>query len=252
MSTPKIAVLIMTDSRDHLLARTVRSFAEQVFGNIVEIWVMVDGDGARWRVAEVVYRSMGLRRAYMVHERVIGNGQRNGFGGAIRYAWEHLATYSEADYVFHLEDDFTFNRQVDLDAMAKVLIHNPHLAQMALRRQAWNEAERAAGGVIEQHPDDYVDCSAVAVSTRSGELAIRVDWLEHTRFFTTNPCMYARRTAALPGQPATFDAWPAGPNSEGHYGILLREAGYRFGFWGRREDAPWVHHIGDERAGNGY
>lgn len=237
---PTIALLVMTDGRDGLLERTIASARENLRGNVTERWIHDDGGGS-------------LHGAYLDHQypdfcRVPSHEWRRGFGGAIDAAWRHLARYSTADYVFHLEDDFTFNRIVDLDAMAKVLINTPKLAQMALRRQAWNDAERAAGGVIEQHPDAYAQVAMVP--DRHGDEMYC--WLEHDLFFTTNPCLYPRRWP-IPSEGVTVTApWPSGPNSEGRYGIRLREAGYRFGFWGRREDAPWVHHIGDARAGHGY
>lgn len=252
MSTPTIALLIMTDGRDELLARTVRSFFDMTSGNLIEVWVMVDGGGGRQRTCRIVREAIDEMPLAKIPPQpvAIGNDLRNGFGGAIGYAWRALADYSNADYVFHLEDDFTFNRQVDLDAMAGVLAGYPHLAQMALRRQAWNEAERAAGGVIEQHPEDYTERGAMVVTDTS--LVTRVNWLEHARFFTTNPCLYRRRRPGGHPDVEMATPWPDGPNSEGRYGIRLREAGYRFGFWGKRSDAPWVHHIGETRAGNGY
>ncbi len=236
---PTIALLVMTDGRDGLLERTIASARENLLGNITERWIHDDGGGP--------LHSAYLDHQYPDYEQICMNANfqtpRRGFGGAIDAAWRHLARYSTADYVFHLEDDFTFNRPVDLDAMASVLSSRPMLAQMALRRQAWNDSERAAGGVIEQNPEAYQQYVCRDLG--------RLEWLEHDLFFTTNPCLYPRRGAGH-GQWTVLDPWPSGPESEGRYGIRLREAGYLFGFWGRREDAPWVHHIGDARAGHGY
>jgi hypothetical protein len=61
---------------------------------------------------------------------------RQGFGGAIRFAWELVRWLPGGDrFVLHLEDDFVFRRPVDLMAMAHVLDDEPHLVQLALRRQ---------------------------------------------------------------------------------------------------------------------
>lgn len=239
---PTIALLVMTDGRDHLLEQTIASARENLRGNIVEQWIHADG--------QVLMHADYLDRQYPDFVQIPPAwpaGTRRGFGGAIDAAWRCLARHSTADYVFHLEDDFTFNRPVDLDAIAEVLASTPDLAQMALRRQAWNDAERAAGGVIEQHPDAYTQM----VYGDPGRVSRMAYWLEHTLFFTTNPCLYPRRGRGH-GQFTVLDPWPTGPESEGRYGIRLREAGYRFGFWGRREDAPWVHHIGETRVGRGY
>ncbi len=214
----------MTDGRVGCLTETIESAREHLVGEVTAKVIHDDtGDEA--------YRDY-LRGAFPDFE-VIGQPTRQGFGGAIRSAWAHLRTRPERS-VFHLEDDFTFNEPVDLVLMQRVLDRNPQLVQLALRRQPWNDDERAAGGIIEQHPDDYVDCSD-GVS----------HWLEHRRFFTTNPSIY-RRSLIEKG-------WPAGKNSEGVFTRqLLDGPGVRFAYWGRRTDPPKVEHIGEHRTGTGY
>jgi hypothetical protein len=173
----------------------------------------------------------------------INAGPRQGFGGAIANAWSQVYRFSHADHVFHLEGDFTFNRDVDLGAMRQTLVDHPDLAHMALRRQAWAPEEIAAGGVVEMHPDAYTDVF-VDVLDRS--------WLEHRLFFTTNPSLI-RMSLIRRG-------WPDVPQSERRFTeYLLREGTpevpgeqVRFGYWGSRTDEPWVHHIGTERIGKGY
>lgn len=153
-----------------------------------------------------------------------------GFAGAIRQAWDQVV----CDWVLHLEADFTFNAPVDVAGMIALLERQPQLAQVALKRQPWNADERAAGGIVEQHPDDYIE--------RTDRLAT---WTEHRRFFTTNPSIYPSRLIRL--------GWPQEPQSEGLFTHrLLRDPLLRFAFWGGKHDAPLVHHIGDTRAGTGY
>ncbi|EFC78832.1 glycosyltransferase family 2 protein [Parafrankia sp. EUN1f] len=230
-----VAVLIMTDGRDELLDRTLQS-AQGHLGGQVTRWFIHDdtGDGDHRE---------DLRRRYPQAEVISASHHRAGFGGSIHRAWRWISLFSEADYVFHLEDDFILNRRVNLRAMARVLAACPHLAQLALRRQAWNADEVAAGGIVEQHPDDYVDAG-----DHDGNR-----WLEHRRFFTTNPCLYRR-------QLCTAD-WPTGAESEGRFGLGLLRGGLpwgvpgdrvRFGFWGARDSGEWVEHIGHQRAGTGY
>lgn len=159
---------------------------------------------------------------------------RQGFGGAIRRAWPILAAGSD-EFVLHLEDDFTFNRQVDLVTMAHTLSCRPYLVQMALRRQPWNEAERAAGGIVEQHPEDFAEVSN----------GTRTRWLEHRRMFTTNPSLYRRSLCSR--------GWPDGAESEGRFGIdLFADPSVRCGYWGGRSSGEAVTHIGRERVGSGY
>lgn len=154
---------------------------------------------------------------------------RLGFAGAIDHGWRQV----ETDYVFHFEADFTFNRPVPVPAMVAALEAHPHIVQMALLRQPWNAAERAAGGIWQQHPAEY---------------ALREwhdhTWLEHRRFVTTNPCIWPRRVVD--------QGWPQRSESEGHFGagLFASDPELRAAFWGGGEE--WVHHIGAERAGGGY
>lgn len=229
-----IALLVITDGRDDYLARCVASANEQLRGPISERWMFDDTGDDTYR------RRLAKRFPRFQH---INGGPRQGFGGAINSAWRQLAEHSSAEYVLHIEQDFTFNRPVDLTQLATVLRERPHLAQLALRRQPWNDAETAAGGIVELHPDAYEERY-----DQRGQ-----SWLEHRLFFTTNPSLYRRDLCEA--------GWPTRPQSEGHFGIgLLRDGlpwgvsgpDVRFGFWGARADPPWVEHIGHQRVGSGY
>lgn len=227
-----IALLVMTDGRRDCLVRAMDSAENNLIGDIGDRFIHDDSGDRNHRV--------WLRNTYPQFE-LISNGFRNGFGGAIRQAWRYIQDYSDAAHVFHLEDDFLFNRPVEVDAMAAVLDTRPHLAQMALRRQAWNAAEIAAGGIVEQHPCDYTQ---VDYGGRS--------WLEHRRFFTTNPSLYRRSLTGV--------EWPHGAHSEGVFTHRLLERGtpevpgdqVRFAFWGARDSGDAVEHIGAVRVGAGY
>jgi hypothetical protein len=153
-----------------------------------------------------------------------------GFAGAIAEGWRQIAT----DYVFHVEADFVFNAPVPLAEMVAVLKRRRYLAQLSLKRQAWNEEEKAAGGIVECHPEDFEQV------TDHGDI-----WTEHRRYFTTNPSLY----------PASLcrQGWPQVENSEGIFThLLLEDPKMRFGIWGPKFAPPLVEHIGQERAGVGY
>ncbi|MCK9921602.1 hypothetical protein MXD61_06815 [Frankia sp. AgPm24] len=232
-----ITVLVMTDGRDDLLDRTLQS-AQWSLGGPITRWMIHDdtGDAQHREALKARYPQAGV---------ISASNRRAGFGGSLRWAWIVITLLAKADeecFVFHLEDDFVFRHPVDLRAMADVLTAHPHLAQLALRRQPWNPAERAAGGIVEQHPDDYTE-------VRDGEHA----WLEHRQFFTTNPCLYRRELCTA--------GWPTGPESEGRFGLGLLDTGLpwgvpgdevRFGFWGGRDSGEQVEHIGTARVGTGY
>jgi hypothetical protein len=161
----------------------------------------------------------------------IGEGPRKGFGGAYSFAWKTLASQSQADFIFNLEDDFTFVRDVPLEAMAEKLDENPHVYQMALRRQSWNSEERAAGGIIERWP--------TAFNQEDG-------WISHRMFFTTNPSLYR---VSLIRERTYLDV----KDAEGHFShsILNSDPNAKFGYWGWKSDRPWVTHIGVQRHQKG-
>lgn len=211
-----IGVLVMTDGRDNLLAQTLDEWAEVINQPLVAHRWIHDDVGESHRVV--------LRRFYPDWQ-VIGFTGRRGFAGAIGYAWRHI---EGPRYVLHLEDDFVPTKQIDLAAMVEVMDSNPHLAQMALLRQPWSPEEKAAGGIVEMDPDAY---------TAAG------GWLEHRKWFTTNPCLYR--------MSLTERGWPDGPDSERKFSTdLFTDPAVRCAYWGYGE--PWVEHTGRERVGVGY
>lgn len=157
-----------------------------------------------------------------------------GFAGAIREGWRAVLE-TDAEYVFHLEADFTFNWDVPVAGMIEVLERNPHLAQMALMRQPVNDTEKAAGSLYNLISLDLTLCC---------DPTLHALWLEHTRCFTTNPSVYPRWIAER--------GWPDVPDSEGHFGIrlLIERPETRYAFWGAGEE--WVEHVGEHRTGRGY
>jgi Glycosyl transferase family 2 len=228
-----IAVLVVTDGRDEYLADCVASARDHLTGPISEWWMYDDTGDQDYRA------QLADRYPQYTH---LNAGPRRGFGGAIQATWATLIRESSAEWIFWLEQDFTFNRDVDLADLAAVLAPRPHLVQMALRRQPWNQAEHAAGGVVEQHPDAYAE-------HYDGHGRA---WLEHRLFWTTNPSLYRRSMCHL--------GWPAVRQSEGNFTHHLLRAGVpgvpgdqlSFGYWGARDSGAWVEHIGHQRIGVGY
>lgn len=221
--TSPIALLIMTDGRRDYIGETVSSAFYNLDGPIIEKWMHDDSgdeDNRRW---------LESRFPSFTH---IGQGPRRGFGGAYDFAWKTLAAQSKADYIFNLEDDFTFNRIIPLEDMIQVLEENPNVYQMALRRQAWSSEEIRVGGVIERWPESFHQ---------------QPNWISHRLFFTTNPSLYRKSLIETRTYPNVKD-------SEGHFSqsIVASDPDAQFGYWGRKTDAPWVTHIGVKRKGDSY
>lgn len=219
-----IALIVITDGRRDCIEQTIPSAEANLRGPITKRLIVNDsGDHRDW---------VWLRDTFPEFT-VIHHKSRLGFAGSINTAWNYLRGEPES-FVFHLEDDFTFNREIPLLDLARVLDREPGLIQLALRRQPWSSDEVRAGGVVEQHPDAYID-----------RLSDDGEWLEQRLFFTTNPSLYRMSLCSR--------VWPSGPHSEGHFSHrLLTDPAIRFGYWGARSSGEWITHIGQNRNGSGY
>lgn len=158
--------------------------------------------------------------------------------------------YSPPDYVLHLEHDFIFRRKVDLEPIALVLAADKEMAQMSFMRNPVAKHEIVAGGVVESRPGEFerrmfTQGRFNEIGPGGGVILNNEEhpYLVHRSYFTTNPSLMRRQFMAE-------NPWPSlGPECEGRFGIILKEAGFHFGVWGEGE--PWVHHIG-KRDGHGY
>lgn len=203
-----------------MLGDTLASFAEMVTPSPAERVLIEDGPP----------KQMRWRGARLASSRPLG------FCKTAEMAWMTAAT-AGVSWNFWLEHDFRFARPVDLEEMAEVLALNPEVAQMSLMRQPVNLLEIERGGVVGIEPDAFVP------RISSTEKRNRNVWLEHGRYWTTNPSLFHQ---SIPAEVP----WPeVGSECEGHLTIALRQAGYSFGIWGEGE--PWVEHVG-ERTGFGY
>lgn len=164
---------------------------------------------------------------------IIQHDQKEGFAGAYHTAFTNVNR--DSDYCFILEDDFTFNERVDIKLMAGILKSNPHLCQIALKRQAWHESEKVAGGIVEQWPDLYTDM----------ENDYGIQWCEHRQFFTTNPSLVPAWVIDV--------GWPRVAQSEKVFSnTLFENPDVRSAYLGEKFAPPKVTHIGEERKGTGY
>lgn len=214
-----IGLAVITDGRWEYLAECLGSLCEMVPGGAFDYSVLVDDS------ADVMSRcpwGLGWDQA-IVHQR------RHGLAASVRDAWT-AALEAGCDFLFHVEEDFVFHRPVDLGLMAEVLGTVPNLAQIVLKRQAWSPEERAAGGIVELAPDEYVD------ATWWGDRQVTL--AEHRRVFSLNPCLIPRRVLEF--------GWPDG--NEAEFTRMCVDKGLYFAFWGGRFAYPVVEHIGVRRS----
>lgn len=223
------------------LERTMASFSKMVEPRPVDSVLVVDGP--HQPPIDVFNDHFDL---------AVGIGpEQKGFCQATAAAWEECARYEDVDWVFYLEHDFLFPFKLDLRSLQAVMLANPHLVQMSLKRQAVNSEEEAAGGYMKVAPyhTDYVEISERLYWQREDFfINDELHWIETPRNWTTNPSLF--RTKFAREHP-----WPAHvPQCEGVFGIELRkiDPGLRFGIWGKIDDLPRVNHIGHFGTGVGY
>lgn len=294
-------LVVLTHRNAEPLPTTIRSFADHVSPRPSSVLLRWD----RPTVLDPAGMAAGIRE-YLACAVYSDWHTAAGFCESSKRAWaiavsgmgipHPLAEEAAYEHVFWLEHDFVFTRNVDLRDLAAVLDTNQGstvavpehmpgnpsstgltgykttvggLAQMALMRNAVNNQEKAAGGLFESRPGQYM-ARGTACSGCGGELAWVTTtppgysgwacttlggcshpplapapvWLEHRSYFTTNPSLMRR--AFMAEHP-----WPDYPDQcEGRFGIDLIQAGYSFGVWG--DGSPWVEHIGAARTGFGY
>jgi hypothetical protein len=216
-----IAVALLTDGRPHYIERTIPSLEEMVAP--IDRRVIFDDSGDHDYAA-------GLTRRFPRWE-VEAAAARTGYAAAVRRALSCAAELG--DFVFVSEDDFVYQRPVDLVAIAEVMVRR-RLAQMVLPRQPWYPVEHRGGGILQRFGGGYVEHT-------DGDLA----WVEHRLFWSMNPHLVA--SDFLLAHP-----WPLGDHSEARFGQAMFATGVTAGMWGRLGDAPYVEHIGRERVGTGY
>lgn len=213
-----VALIIVTDGRGELLVRTTRALQEHLIGTL-DYSLIIDDSGdtryAQW--LDSLYPSF----------QIVHHVNRRGFAGAVISAWENIPP---CDFVLTCEDDMVLREDIRITDLITILAGNPQLSQVVLKRQAWNEHEVAAGGIVEMHPTDYTNMETGGVK-----------WAHHHRHYSTNVNLMPYAITRL--------GWPNVEHSEGMFGAKLREYGYSFGMLGHKFDAPKVKHIGTQRIG---
>jgi len=211
----KISLVVITDGRQSCIEQTIDRFNEVINYSFFEKLIINDSGDPR-------YHDFLVNR--FPEFNVVSHEQRRGLAGAVQSAWSSVNP--EIDYVFHLEDDFLFNKSIDIAHMSFLLKTNPQLVQMALVRASVNPPEEEVGGFVFQHLEDYSQ---------------KEDYFQHGRLFTLNPCLYPMSTVKM--------GWPDhGGESEFTTKVHSIDKDYRFGFYGNIYDEPLVTHIGGRRS----
>lgn len=228
-STPRITgdgtvtIAVHTDGRREYIARAIPSLLEKVKGPVSKRVIFDDSGDPEYK---------DWLRAEFPDFYVVGPHERLGYTKSMQALWKYLDRRCVSEFVFLAEDDFTYDRDVELGPMIETLRENDHLRQVALLRHPYYPRELEAGGIVQEHPEAY-----------ELQNSRPYPFLEHRLYFTANPSLFRRSLTATP--------WPNGTSSEKLYTDLLnRNPSSRFAYWGTGD--PWITHIGAVRAGTGY
>jgi glycosyltransferase involved in cell wall biosynthesis len=220
-----VSLVIITDGRLEYLEKTMNSLYNNVKYPFVEKIIVND-------CIDIRFRNKVKELADIYSFFTINHNTKMGFARVYNTAWKRI--WPSSDFVFSTEDDFTFNEEIDVEKMIEILEYDRNLVQVALKRQAWNEEEKKAGGIVELWPDQYEEKNV-------GDLS----WTEHRQFFTTNPSLISKWVIDR--------GWPLVPDSEGIFTHeLFKNPNYKSCFYGGKFDKPKVEHIGITRAGINY
>lgn len=187
-----VALVIMGDGRDEYLGQMTKS----LLANCEQTWT------------QSIYAD--------------DRDHTRGMAGNIMWAWEQLEP--DIEYVFHIEEDFTFPGPIPLDEMVEALQKYPTLAQVCLKRQPWSPSEIVAGNMLQMIPG----------ITETDGLCF------HHNLFSFNPCVYPREVTkySVLGERG----------AERELTDQLLDDGWEFAFFGNKQDDPRCTHIGVERS----
>jgi|GEM_PF-3374079 len=213
----KICVIILNDGRNDYLEQTLKSLVKNVvFPFEAELYKILYDDMPDGRDEELLSR---IALEYKI-DRVILSDKNNGIDQAVQNVWKEVP---ECAYIWHQENDFTYNEQIAVEEMIRPLEMNRMIGQVALQRQAWYDDEIEAGGMYKVPYRTY----------RQGNIA-GTNLVFQDKFFTHNPCVYRYSSIAQ-----------VSPYNELAFAEHLKKTGVKtFAYLGKLTDAPKVHHIG--------
>lgn len=231
LTSPTVTVVVRTggepdrwEERSAYLRQSLASLNEQVSGPIVQRVVYSDWDPEYRAQVQAIAAEHGFY--------VSGPDRHVGYVAAMQQLWGYISRKALGSHILSVEDDFLYDRPVDLVPMIETLADNPHLRQIALLRAPAYPREFEAGGVIESLK------SPVELRNHRPH-----PFLEHRDHFTANPSLWRKSLVSTP--------WPSGTNTERRFGdAVLRDQTAAFAYWGAGE--PWISHIGETKAAHAY
>ena len=223
-----VAVCITTDGRDHLLSQAIASICMRVIlpnGRYVSKAYVVDDSGR----AHVELPGVSM----LEFVECVRHVNRMGFAQTVRDVWTLALTDPDVTHIFHAEDDFTYNQDVDLGMMADILADKSLICQVTLKRDCVNLSEEEAGG--------FMQTWDASVWGEDVTFAGGQPYVAHWTNFTSNPSLIPRDVIE---RLLAMDA----PLTEPNMTKELFSDDYIGAYVGRYMGLPLVTHIGSYRS----
>jgi hypothetical protein len=163
-----------------------------------------------------------IKRKFKINKMIL-NGSRLGIEGSVQEAWRNVP--DKCDFIWHQENDFTYNEEIDLSVFIKVL-SNRHIFQVALLRQAWYENEIEKGGIFKANHSIFRNANYKGV-----------DLVLHRGFFTHNPSLY--RKSIINSEFPNYNEYSFVKH------LLSNDSNGWCSYYGKTSDGPRVTHIGE-------
>lgn len=125
----KIDITMTATIRPDILQATLKSFFKGLFSENIDkfrLIINIDLIGDERYIPEDV---LNICKSYFKNDKLIYNISKNpSFPKAVKWVWEN----SDADYIFHLEDDWLLNKKIDINHMIDILDKYSNLACLRL------------------------------------------------------------------------------------------------------------------------
>ena len=126
----RLDITMTAVQRPAILERTLKSFRDNLFrpNLLIDYQLIINVDP----IGELVSISYihDLCADFFPHPIVVTQTKAH-FGRAFHRVWS-IASYRDAEFIFHLEDDWEITRTVDLFAMIDCMCRNPEIAMLRL------------------------------------------------------------------------------------------------------------------------
>lgn len=217
-------IIIFNDGRNDYLEKTLKSLQENVSFPEEPYKILYD-DMPEGRDEEFL---KAIKKKYKINKLIL-SPENLGINKSVQNAWAQLPKHIE--YIYHQENDFTYNEPIDVMQMQKVLDMNHLIGQVALLRQPWYPDEIESGSLYIKNSVNYRPANIGGV-----------DIVIQDVYFTHNPSLYRKKHAI---KLENHHEWILADTLKKQHRIKY------FAYLGGINDAPKVHHIGEIKKGVG-